>query len=106
MYGLEEWWTELLENAAVPGRVGEYRAEFGTSQAIIDHVRATVPVLRDLSAHKLGRFLRKMGCTPHRAGTVPTNPRGWLFPSLEEAREKWIKDYGRREWREEGDTWQ
>jgi hypothetical protein len=106
MYGLEEWWTELLEGAFVPGRINEYRPEFGVSEKLMDHVRETVPVLRDLSSHKLGRFLRKMGCMPHRAGTVPTNPRGWLFPALKEAREKWVRDYGRREWREEGDTWQ
>ena len=63
-------------------------------EGLFQHARRTVPRLRDVSDHRLGRVLRHWGATRTKLGPR----RAWKFPSLDVLRKQWEEKYGFREW--------
>jgi hypothetical protein len=117
---LETWWCELLENGTLTGSdpeapgsavSGAYQREievggssFSGSQirlvnqpGLFDQARVIEPRLKNhTSEHKLGNFLREMGCDNIRR---VLRRRGWTFPPLLECRAEWEKRYPSYKWR-------
>jgi hypothetical protein len=117
---LDVWWVELLETGVITGSdplhpnmavSGSYQREietttlrFGekntqvrhvTQRGLMDQARSIEPKLRNVSDHALAKHLDEMGCKPGRV----LRKRGWVFPSLHQCRQAWVKKYPDYKWR-------
>jgi hypothetical protein len=93
----DQWWLGLLIEGMLPNdepysdAKKEAPADRASSEALFEHARRTVPALRSVSDHLLGRALRERGCL---GGRMPDTRRGWKFPELANARADWVKRTG------------
>jgi hypothetical protein len=97
----QQWWVDLLERGHLPNSVPGKPGCAYTQSLLVDAHQWGV---KYLSGRSLGTELHKLGCQRMKKGT-----RGWQFPSLKEAREKWEIDTGiPGNWTDEeleGDEW-
>jgi hypothetical protein len=123
---LDAWWVELIESGVLAGSdpvhpntavSGGYQKEVEisvwkhgelstqvrhfTQRGLMDQARIIEPKLRNLSDHKLGAFLTRMGCTRMRV----LRHRGWAFPPLLKCRAEWIKKYPNWTWDNDITAW-
>jgi hypothetical protein len=91
MKGLEQWFTEILQNGSLPR--GSFRSKdatynFATTRILVDDAKHRLPrrLHEQIGDKTMGDFLREQGCTPRRRGD-----RGWIFPPLAELRANWEK---------------
>jgi hypothetical protein len=116
---LESWWCELLETGTLAGAdpdephravSNSYSREiktdgpfstqirYVTQHGLYDQAKFVEPRLRNhTSDHKLGDFLREMGCDNTKK---VLRKRGWSFPPLIECRSKWESRYPEWQWRD------
>jgi hypothetical protein len=116
---LESWWCELLETGTLAGadpdaperavsnayqREVEVGGTFNTQIRLVnqlglyDQAKLVEPRLKHhTSDHKLGSFLKEMGCDNKRK---VLRHRGWTFPPLLECRAKWESRYPDWQWRD------
>jgi hypothetical protein len=93
----EQWWYGLLIEGMLPNDELYTDAQKKTppdrtsSDALFEHARQTVPALKNVSDHLLGRALRERGCI---RGRMRDTRRGWKFPELAKARADWVKRTG------------
>jgi hypothetical protein len=118
---LDVWWVELLETGVITGSdplhpnmavSGSYQREIETTslrcdgekntqirhvtqRGLMDQARSIEPKLRNVSDHALAEYLDGMGCKPSRV----LRKRGWVFPSLSQCRQAWVKKYPDYKWR-------
>lgn len=103
------WTLELLRDGALPRTVLESASSarkdasvpvgWVSSEAVLDHARGRG--LAKVSAERLFEALRAFGATQQRAGKNRT--RGWLFPTLLEARRLWCERHFVVTWDDELD---
>jgi hypothetical protein len=119
---LDAWWVELLETGTLTGSDPlhphkavsnsytreikiEMKSAYGDSSTQVRHVtqrglydqaRLGEPKLRNISDHKLGAFLREMGCDNSKK---VLRKQGWSFPPLADCRAAWEKRYPNWKWR-------
>jgi hypothetical protein len=116
---LHTWWTELLESGVLTGadpsnprcaisheydRKVEWQVISGgvtnthirhvKQKGFLDQARIIEPKLRNVSDHKIGKFLRDGGCRTVRV----LRHRGWEFPSLLKCRADWEAKYPHWTW--------
>jgi hypothetical protein len=116
---LHTWWTELLESGVLTGadqsnprcavsheydRKVEWQVISGgvttthirhvKQKGFLDQARIIEPKLRNVSDHKIGKFLRETGCRSVRV----LRHRGWEFPSLLKCRAAWEAKYPHWKW--------
>ncbi|AMN40182.1 primase-helicase family protein [Rhodoplanes sp. Z2-YC6860] len=110
---LDGWWAELLEtgvlvgsdpnepNRAVSNKFEQKVSNVSGDRVIIrpglyDQARSIEPRLRAYNDHKLGAYLTQQSCDNSRK---VMRHRGWTFPDLTEAREKWVERFPGWKWR-------
>jgi hypothetical protein len=116
---LDVWWVELLETGVLTGsdphhpdkavcnsytREIEIEARAFTStqvrhvtqRGLYDQAKLIEPKLRNISDHKLGRYLAKMGCDNSKK---VLRKQGWSFPLLANCRTAWELRYPDWKWR-------
>ena len=123
---LDSWWVELLENGVLTGAdefhphkavSNTYQREVLlsttkvaspagieqtphyrhiTQRGLIDQAKLTEPKLRLISDHKLGAFLKEMGCDNTKK---VMRRQGWTFPELGDCRAAWVKRFPDWKWR-------
>jgi hypothetical protein len=116
---LNAWWTELLESGVLTGadpanprcavsheyeRKVEWQVISGGAtnthvrhvkqRGFLDQARGIEPKLRNVSDHRIGAFLTKMGCKRTRV----LRQRGWEFPPLSKCRTEWGARYPHWKW--------
>jgi hypothetical protein len=116
---LNAWWTELLESGVLTGadpgnprcavsHEYERKVEWQVISAgmtnthirhvkqrgFLDQARMIEPKLRNVSDHKIGAFLSKMGCRRVRV----LRQRAWQFPPLLKCRADWEARYPHWGW--------
>lgn len=87
---VSQWILHIVETGVLPGGG---RGLFVSTPQIKAHAEETDPKLRDMGVRTLGKALRSIGAVPHKTGK-----RGWNFPTLIEARQKWAEEYFARSW--------
>jgi hypothetical protein len=102
---LDAWWVELLEIGVLAGAdpkapncaVSNCYEWIGREMfCLFDQARAIEPRLKARNDHVLGHFLTEQGCDN---GKKVMRRRGWTFPPLLEAREKWEARFPGWKWR-------
>src|SRR5262249_59738220 len=94
---LEEWFEHLLQDGVLPYALTG-RPDTVLSTHLYDDARKRFPYLRThWSDAKTGRFLREKGCRNYSNGAA----RGWIFPTLVEARRDWEEAYPHWTWSED-----
>ena len=63
---------------------------------LYDQARRISPKLKNASDTALGRYLGEQGCNDRWV----RRRRGWLFPTLKECRERWLKRFPGTTWRD------
>jgi len=94
---LDEWFEDFLQSGILQGLSDNTIS----AAAILGHARDTVPKLKDVSAQRFGRYLRKAGAlgVHTRHGTV------WRMPDLGVLRDKWSENFGGWSWRNDLREW-
>lgn len=85
----DQWWADMLHDGFLPG-TKEDNPRLAPSAALYEKARETVPGLRFMSDHLLGRILRKHGANRDNDYRIDGR-RAWLFPPLSEARAAWSR---------------
>ena len=86
--GLEQWWLGLLNTGELPG-AEEQNPRLVRSSRLFDDAKQLFKN-RYITETGLGIFLRDMGCENHHNAKF----RGWIFPPLPEARQRWTVRIG------------
>lgn len=82
----DEWFFDLLQHGSLPNPEASAPNK-ALARGLFLAARESFPRLRDVSDTKLGHTLRKWGCSRF----IKQNKRGWVFPPLRLAREKFEK---------------
>jgi hypothetical protein len=98
----DEWWQDLLEKGQLPGRRVEGRPFIAFTEDLREDLLQYLPSKRRITARRLGTLLQKRDCWRYSDG----QHRGWNFPNLQEAREKWAKQMGSKlTWADKSKEW-
>lgn len=95
----KEWLLSLLDDGTLPVESSLLKASainWRSSQAIRNHANSTVPAMKNISDKRLGLMLKSIGAERKRNTTG--NNKGWVFPTLAQARELWNKNYFSKAW--------
>lgn len=98
---LHEWYEGLLQDGSLPGIGTKGDALNLPAGHLLHTAKEAAPKLRDVSGTALGRFLRSMGCIKMRNATH----NSWKFPSLSEARGRWMQTFGAWKWENDSPEW-
>jgi uncharacterized protein DUF5906/bifunctional DNA primase/polymerase-like protein len=90
----EEVITESTGSGGYGGYGGGSRTRTVKRNGLLDQARDISPRLKQVSDHKIGRYLNDRGCTR----TQVRRHRGWQFPPLTKCRDDWCKRFPLTEW--------
>ncbi len=98
---MEQWWFQALTTGQLPNW-GSTKPSVCLTADLCDHMRQTVPILREKSDRQLTIVVKEQfGAENYSDGAK----RGWSFPPLREARKLWEMKHGKEIWDSPQDNW-
>lgn len=94
------WWEGILQDGKVPYHAYNDPRKAKTS-SLVTHAKEMFGGIRELNGVALGRYLAMVGCE----GSHERDGNYWRFPTLNEARKRWVAEMGSWPWRVEASEW-